>query len=96
MEMKSQSQKGGSMSINENECKNFTCITLEVKPFSRFAKEAEVKYDQLSKSLNGQQFWTKIREVFKKWNILFRSISSSISTINEKAGEFHYETAQSY
>ncbi|WP_100224539.1 hypothetical protein [Leptospira weilii] len=78
MEVKSQSQKGDSMIIiNGNECKDFICITLEMKTLSKFAKEAEVNYDYLSKSLNGQQSYAEIREVFQKWNVPYRTIRST-------------------
>ncbi|WP_078125728.1 hypothetical protein [Leptospira alexanderi] len=78
MKVKSQSQKGGSMIIiNGNEYKDFICITLEMKTLSKFAKEAEVNYDHLSKSLNGQQSYAEIGEVFKKWNVPYRTICST-------------------
>ncbi|MDI7195911.1 hypothetical protein QMM61_04220 [Leptospira santarosai] len=78
MKAKSQSQKGGSMIIiNGNECKDFICITLEMKTLSKFAKEAEINYDRLSKSLNGQGSYPEIRETFKKWNVPYRIYRST-------------------
>ncbi|WP_442496433.1 hypothetical protein [Leptospira interrogans] len=73
MKTKSQSQKGGSMIIiNGDECKDFICITLKMKTLAKFAREAEINYDYLSKSLNGQHSYTEIREAFKKWNVPYR------------------------
>ncbi|MCH1890815.1 hypothetical protein [Leptospira borgpetersenii] len=78
MEMKSQSQKGDSMGImNRNECKDFICITLETKIFSKFDKKAEVNCVHLSKSLNGHQFYAEIIKTFKKWNIIYHTIPST-------------------
>ncbi|AOP32558.1 hypothetical protein A0128_00890 [Leptospira tipperaryensis] len=57
---------------NGDECKDFICITLRMKTLAKFAREAEVNYDYLSKSLNGQHSYTEIREAFKKWNVPFR------------------------
>lgn len=44
--------------INGDECKDFICITLKMKTLAKFAREAEVNYDYLSKSLNGQHSYT--------------------------------------
>lgn len=94
MKTKSQSQKGGSMIIiNGDECKDFICITLKMKTLAKFAREAEVNYDYLSKSLNGQHSYTEIREAFK--NGMFRTVWVVVLhsfTINEKTGEPPNET----
>ncbi len=94
MKTKSQSQKGGSMIIiNGDECKDFICITLKMKTLAKFAREAEINYDYLSKSLNGQHSYTEIREAFKKWNVPYRMVVVLHSfTINEKTGEPPNET----
>ncbi|AVQ11367.1 Uncharacterized protein XB16_1035 [Leptospira santarosai] len=80
--------------INGNECKDFICITLEMKTLSKFAKEAEINYDRLSKSLNGQRSYPEINKIFQKWNIPY-NIARRVFTINETTGESHYETEQS-
>ncbi|RHX82224.1 hypothetical protein DLM76_06495 [Leptospira yasudae] len=58
--------------INGDECKDFICITLRMKTLAKFAREADVNYDYLSKSLNGQHSYTEIREAFKKWNVPYK------------------------
>ncbi|MFQ3857131.1 hypothetical protein ACLK29_00750 [Leptospira kirschneri] len=57
---------------NGDECKDFICITLKMKTLARFARVADINYDYLSKSLNGQHSYTEVREAFKKFNVPFR------------------------
>ncbi|AXR64530.1 hypothetical protein [Leptospira mayottensis] len=61
---------------NGDECKNFICITLKMKTLAKFAREADINYDYLSKSLNGQHSYTEVRDAFLKWNVPFRMNSS--------------------
>ncbi|WP_061285942.1 hypothetical protein [Leptospira interrogans] len=57
---------------NGEECKDFICITLRMKTLAKFAREADINYDYLSKSLNGQHSYTEVREALKKFNVPFR------------------------
>ncbi|EKR65830.1 MULTISPECIES: hypothetical protein [Leptospira] len=57
---------------NGDECKDFICITLKMRTLAKFAREAGINYDYLSKSLNGQHSYTEVREAFKKFNVPFR------------------------
>ncbi len=85
MKTKSQSQNGGSMIIiNGDECKDFICITLKMKTLAKFAREAEVNYDYLSKSLNGQHSYTEFREAFKNWNVPYRMGRRSTQLHNKR------------
>ncbi len=77
--------------INGNECKDFICITLEMKTLSKFAKEAEINYDRLSKSLNGQALTRKSEKHSKNGMSRIAYTARHVFTINEKTGESHYE-----
>lgn len=57
---------------NGDECKDFICITLKMKTLAKFARVADINYDYLSKSLNGQHSYTEVREAFKKFGVPFR------------------------
>lgn len=57
---------------NGDERKDFICIILKMKTLAKFAREAGINYDYLSKSLNGQHSYTEVREAFKKFGVPFR------------------------
>ncbi|EKQ40297.1 hypothetical protein LEP1GSC029_3162 [Leptospira interrogans str. 2002000626] len=43
-----------------------------MKTLREFAKEAEINYDYLSKSLNGQHSYTEVRDAFNKFGVPYR------------------------
>ncbi|EKO32724.1 hypothetical protein LEP1GSC163_0916 [Leptospira santarosai str. CBC379] len=61
---------------NGEECKDFIRITLRYKTLVSFARDADINYDYLSKSLNGQHSYTEVREALKKFGVPFRLGSS--------------------
>ncbi|MDV6237842.1 hypothetical protein CH379_019625 [Leptospira ellisii] len=57
---------------NGEECKDFIRQTLQMRTLRKFAEEADINYDYLTKSLNGQHSYTEVRDAFLKYNVPFQ------------------------
>ncbi|WP_017852003.1 hypothetical protein ACO1KB_19145 [Leptospira interrogans serovar Szwajizak] len=57
---------------NGEECKDYIRKTLNMKTLREFATEAEINYDYLSKSLNGQHSYTEVRDAFNKFGVPYQ------------------------
>ncbi|MDI7157184.1 hypothetical protein QMM53_11610 [Leptospira santarosai] len=57
---------------NGEECKYFIRHTLNMGTLRKFAEDADINYDYLTKSLNGQHSYTEVRDAFLKYNVPFQ------------------------
>ncbi|WP_167883799.1 hypothetical protein [Leptospira stimsonii] len=71
-EAKSQSQKGAVMIITSgNARKNFICIALKRKNFTKLDRKAGENFGGLFRSLIGEYPYREIQILFNIWNIPF-------------------------